>query len=1084
VLACVGNLPARAGTVGPRVPDGFTIETVADASLVEYPMMAGFDDRGRLFVAASAGRNLAASELMKEPVNFVQMLEDTDGDGHFDKSTRFADKMTLPMGALWYRGALYVASPPCIWRLEDTDGDSVADKRQAIVHDFGFSGNAASVHGPFLGPCGRIYWCDGRHGHEFTDSRGNVTSSGLAARIFSCRADGTDVQTYCGGGMDNPVEIDFLPTGEMVGTVNILLSQPRVDCLMHWLVGGVYPHYEQAYSEFPRTGNLLEPMTRLGHVAVSGMTRYRSRQFGAHYQNAIFTTLFNTHKVICSRLTRVGATFTSREEDFLVCHDPDFHPTDVIEDADGSLLVIDTGGWFRIGCPASRIAKPEIHGAIYRIRRHGVEPVAAPWGEMGTRASRQPGRWTRLLDDARPAVRKLAMDHLSQIGAASVGPLRQVLDSTSGQWSVQARRNAVWSLSRIDDLAARAALRRALRDEDESVRIAAARSLGVAGDTAAIDGLASLVRTDTPPVRRQAADALGQILEPRPRITATASRGKPANLEARPSNVRFRPVAVLSDAPEKKHTPESSAARSAAVATALDSLLAAVPAASSDRALEHAIIFAVLRIADRDHTIPYLQHANPQVRRAALIALDQMAGGHLTREHVVPLLDTDDPALQQQALRVIGKHAGWASETLALLRNWISASDISPRRAPILRGFLIAQASDPDVQQLITHALASMHIDLKTRLLLLEVIDRCTLDVLPDTWTGLLRNALRHDSEKVRLQALRTIAARGLTSLDRPIASLAEDVSQPEGVRVEAFACVAERFKAIDAPSYQFLKRQVISAESPFVRLRAASALAGSPLNEPQLIDLAKHFTEFGPLAIPVVVRAYAQSHCERVGRELVTALGNPQVASSLSTNAIVQLLDSYPATVRTAASGMLKRQTARIEQRAVRLAELERHVGQGDPTRGREVFFSKRATCSSCHTIAGRGGKVGPNLSKIGDIRTTRDLLEAIVFPSASFARGFRPYTIATDRGLVHTGVISRQTTDAIYLRNAQLAEVRIARDHVEEMAESDTSIMPTGFDKALRPRDLQDVIAFLLAQKTTRAPAKHGISLGKPSR
>ena len=41
----------------------------------------------------------------------------------------------------------------------------------------------------------------------------------------------------------------------------------------------------------------------------------------------------------------------------------------MLEDADGSLLVIDTGGWFRIGCPTSQIAKPEIKGAIYRVRR-------------------------------------------------------------------------------------------------------------------------------------------------------------------------------------------------------------------------------------------------------------------------------------------------------------------------------------------------------------------------------------------------------------------------------------------------------------------------------------------------------------------------------------------------------------------------------------------------------------------------------------------------------------------------------------------------------------------------------------------
>ena len=157
------------GTI--RVPDGFTIERVAGSPLVGHPMLANFDERGRLFIAESAGKNLRPAELETELPNFVRMLEDTDGNGVFDKSTIFADKMTLPMGALPYRGSVYVAAPPNIWRLQDTDDDGVADKREILVGKFGYNGNAASIHGPFLSPTGRIFWCDGWHGWYYESAR-------------------------------------------------------------------------------------------------------------------------------------------------------------------------------------------------------------------------------------------------------------------------------------------------------------------------------------------------------------------------------------------------------------------------------------------------------------------------------------------------------------------------------------------------------------------------------------------------------------------------------------------------------------------------------------------------------------------------------------------------------------------------------------------------------------------------------------------------------------------------------------------------------------------------------------------------
>jgi putative heme-binding domain-containing protein len=116
---------------------------------------------------------------------------------------------------------------------------------------------------------------------------------------------------------------------------------------------------------------------------------------------------------------------------------------------------------------------------------------------------------------------------------------------------------------------------------------------------------------------------------------------------------------------------------------------------------------------------------------------------------------------------------------------------------------------------------------------------------------------------------------------------------------------------------------------------------------------------------------------------------------------------------------------------------------------------------------VAGQGGKVGPDLSKIGSIRSGRDLLEAIVFPSATFARGFEPFLIRTKDGGVHDGLVSRETPDAIYLFTAERQEKRIPRASVDVIQQSKVSIMPQGLDNQLTRDELRDLIAFLASLK-----------------
>ena len=79
-----------------RIPDGFTIERVAGSPLVDRPITAAFDDRGRLYVADSSGSNDNVQKQLAEKPHRIVRLEDTDGDGKFDKTDRLRRQDDVP----------------------------------------------------------------------------------------------------------------------------------------------------------------------------------------------------------------------------------------------------------------------------------------------------------------------------------------------------------------------------------------------------------------------------------------------------------------------------------------------------------------------------------------------------------------------------------------------------------------------------------------------------------------------------------------------------------------------------------------------------------------------------------------------------------------------------------------------------------------------------------------------------------------------------------------------------------------------------------------------------------------------------
>ncbi len=115
--------------------EGFQAELIASEPLVQDPVAVDFDEQGRMFVVQLPPYN--AYVLENIPVGSIALLEDTDNDGQYDRSTQFADDLTYPTAVACWDGGVFVGDAPDLLYLKDTDGDGRADLRQVVFTGFG-----------------------------------------------------------------------------------------------------------------------------------------------------------------------------------------------------------------------------------------------------------------------------------------------------------------------------------------------------------------------------------------------------------------------------------------------------------------------------------------------------------------------------------------------------------------------------------------------------------------------------------------------------------------------------------------------------------------------------------------------------------------------------------------------------------------------------------------------------------------------------------------------------------------------------------------------------------------------------------
>jgi putative heme-binding domain-containing protein len=134
----------------------------------------------------------------------------------------------------------------------------------------------------------------------------------------------------------------------------------------------------------------------------------------------------------------------------------------------------------------------------------------------------------------------------------------------------------------------------------------------------------------------------------------------------------------------------------------------------------------------------------------------------------------------------------------------------------------------------------------------------------------------------------------------------------------------------------------------------------------------------------------------------------------------------------------------------------------KGDGKNGHAVF---QKNCITCHSFAGQGKMVGPDLTGIRN-QPAEVLLLHIVVPEHEIMPVYTAYQVETKSGEAYTGLLTAETASTITLLMAQGIERQVPRTDIATMTTSRLSLMPQELEKALTKQELADLLAFLKGQ------------------
>jgi putative heme-binding domain-containing protein len=988
------------------------VSLYAENPLLAKPIHMNFDAQGRLWVASS--EVYPQIKPGQEANDKIIVLEDKDGDGKAETSSVFADHLLIPTGVAPGDGGVYVGQSTELLYFRDMNEDGRADERRVALSAFGTEDTHHILHTLRWGEDGQLYMNQSIYIHTHTETPHGVIRLNSGG-ILNLRPGTMELGIHMKGLVNSwGHAIDRF--GQSFATDGASSADAGQGGIFYVVPQGMYLTYAGAR-------RILPSVSPGSYPKFSGLEIIRTPHFPESWQGNFVTCDFRAHRVVRFSITdKDSAYVTETQPDLIRTKDVTFRPIDVKLGPDGALYIAD---WSNPIIQHGEVdfrdpRRDHEHGRIWRVTYKNRPLVERP--SLAKLSNEQlldnllaPDHFTRT--QSKRLLLERVPSALSDSGAWTTNRSNLIADLTAWQkkqTNEQTRLEALWMHQAIDNVEP-ALLEELLNARDGRIRAAGVRVLAFWQDRQP---------TSTPGYAKdwQGWEPAPLPLPYRREIpTSRALELLAARIADEHPRVRLEALRALARIPN---------ARAAELAlSVLDKPL--------DPFLDYTLWLTMNDLAD-----PWL---------AAIKSGAWKAEGH--EKQLEFGLKAIEPA---QASAVLGLLIGDKPLPRDGSGPWIE---------------LIGQAGTPrEFRQLFEQTLQGGFDPAATARALAALNRGARLQSVKPAIEGLSQSAyfsklgtfLEATNEKVRLEAIQLAGAwKDIGDAFGLLPKLASDQGASLALRQAALNGIRDvgGTRATDA-----LVPLTARAEDPMTRRQAVLALASLKLEKAlsaalEILNEMKNEEEALNLWRALLSNKGAASALAKA----LPKSGIPPLVAKAGLRAAREGGRNEPELVLaiTRGSGLDEGEVtltdAELKQLAADVA------AKGDAVRGEAIYRRKELNCVGCHAIGGAGGKVGPDMTSIGASAPIDYLIESVWFPNKKIKEGYHALSVETKDGLEYSGVLVRENTEQLVLRDASGKEITIAKNNIEDRRVGTLSLMPAGLIDNLSAQERIDVFRFL---------------------